>query len=86
MKPLRLSGAILTLLGLTACATPATPPTADTACLAFKRIGYAIPPVQADGTRELAVDEGNRYDTPETVADVAEHNARFGSVCPPPVD
>lgn len=70
------------LPALSACKTPATPPIADSACVAFGRISYAIPPVQADGTRNVAVDEGNRYDTPETVGEVSRHNARFVAVCP----
>lgn len=83
MKPLRLSGAILTLLALSACQTRETLRTVDTACLTFKRITYAVPPVQADGTRNVPIDQGNRYDTPETVTEVAEHNARYAATCPP---
>jgi hypothetical protein len=82
MKPLTASGAILTLLALSACATPATPPIADSACTAFKRISYAVPPVQPDGTRNVPMDTGNRFDTPETVKEVSEHNARFEAACP----
>jgi hypothetical protein len=66
---------------LSACATPATPRIADTSCTAFKSISYAIPPKQLDGTRAMADDPENRYDTIETVADVAEHNARWEALC-----
>lgn len=70
------------LPALSACKTPATPPIADSACVAFGRISYAIPPVQADGTRNLSDDAYNRYDTLATVKEVAEHNVRFAAVCP----
>lgn len=69
------------LLVVSACATPATPPIADSACLSFKRISYAIPPMQADGTRDVAKDDGNTLDTPETVAEISQHNARYDAVC-----
>lgn len=62
---------------------PATPTIADSACLSFGRITYAIPPMQADGTRNVSTDTGNRYDTPETVTQISEHNARYAAVCPP---
>lgn len=71
----------LLLAGLSACATQGTQKIADSACTAFNRIRYSVPPLQADGTRTVAVDTGNRYDTVETVSDVAEHNARFEAVC-----
>jgi hypothetical protein len=67
---------------LTACATPGTPKTADSACLAFRLLTYAIAPMQADGSRAMAEDPGNRHDTTETVAQAQEHNARFRAVCP----
>jgi len=41
-----------------------------------------IPPVQPDGSRDVAEDPGNRLDTTKTVAQVQEHNARFRAVCP----
>lgn len=69
------------LLATSACTTREIPPIADSACLSFKRISYAIPPLQADGTRDAAQDPGNLLDTPATVAEVAEHNARFQAVC-----
>lgn len=72
------------LLALSACKTPATPPIADSACLSFKRLSYAIAPMQADGTRNVAADDGNKLDTPETVTEIAEHNARFQAVCARP--
>ncbi len=68
-------------LALIACKTLETPPIADSACLSFKRIGYAIPPVQADGTRNVADDPANVLDTTETVESLQEHNARYGALC-----
>ncbi len=72
---------ILPLLMMSACATPGTPPIADSACLSFKAISYAIPPKQADGSRVMADDPGNAHDTVETVEQVQEYNARFTAVC-----
>lgn len=69
------------LLATTACATRATPPIADASCVTFKTIGYAIPPVQPDGTRNLPNDPGNRYDTPESVTEMQDHNARYRAIC-----
>jgi len=77
----RKSAAILMLLATSACATREIPPIADSACSAFGRISYAIPPVQPDGTRNVATDDGNLLDTPETVKEVSQHNARFEAVC-----
>jgi len=70
------------LLALSACATPAIKPIADSACASFGRLSYAIPPLQPDGSRNVAEDPGNQLDTPETVAEAQEHNARFDAVCP----
>ncbi|GAD50905.1 hypothetical protein NT2_12_01640 [Caenibius tardaugens NBRC 16725] len=81
MRLPKLSCAMLMLLALSACATPATPPIADSACLSFKRISYAIPPVQPDGSRNVAKDDGNQLDTPETVSEAQQHNARYDAVC-----
>jgi hypothetical protein len=72
------------LLATSACATRAIPPIADSACLSFKRISYAVPPLQADGARNVAQDPGNELDTPATVAEISEHNARFQAVCGAP--
>ena len=69
------------LLVLNACVTRETPPIADSACLSFKRISYAIPPVQADGSRNVAKDDENQLDTPETVFEAQQHNARYDAVC-----
>lgn len=82
MKLPRLFAAILLLGTLSACATRATPMIADSACLSFKALSYAIPPKQADGSRDVAVDAGNRYDSTLTVAEIAEHNARYEATCP----
>lgn len=69
------------LLAMSACATRGIPPIADSACPSFKRISYAIPPVQADGTRNVAADDGNQIDTPATISEIAEHNARYEVTC-----
>lgn len=81
MRLLMKSTAALMLLATSACATRGTPPIADSACLSFKRISYAIPPAQPDGTRNVAKDDGNQLDTPQTVGEVQEFNARYGAVC-----
>ena len=72
---------MMMLCGLSACGTREILRTVDTACMSFRAISYAIPPVQADGTRNVAVDDGNRLDTPETVDEIAQHNARFNALC-----
>lgn len=66
---------------LSASCTHGTQKIVDTSCLSFGVIRYAIPPVQADGTRNVPVDAGNRYDTVQTVADVAAHNAAWSALC-----
>lgn len=71
----------LALVSLTACATRATPPIADASCVTFKRISYAIPPVQPDGTRNMADDPGNAHDTVATIGEIQMHNARLQAVC-----
>lgn len=81
--PLKRSSAILLLAMLSACVTPETQRIVDTSCLSFGVISYAIPPRQADGTRDVPVDAGNRYDTVQTVADVAAHNAAWSALCTP---
>lgn len=73
-------GAAMMLAGLSACATRETPVIADSTCIAFGRISYAIPPVQEDGTRNVD-DPGNRYDTLETIGAVSDHNARYQAIC-----
>lgn len=73
----------LTLLGTSACKTLETPPTADSACLIFRPIRYAVPPVQPDGTRNAAKDDDNQLDTVETVDQARTHNARLAAVCEP---
>jgi hypothetical protein len=80
MKPRMLFAGALMLATLSACVTPETPKIVDTTCSAFGAIGYAIPPVQPDGSREV-VDTGNDYDTLETVEQVSIHNARYDALC-----
>lgn len=67
----------LTLLcgTLNACATPAIPTIADTSCTAFKAISFAVPSKTKPETAD------NLYDTPVTVKEAMEHNARWDSLC-----
>ena len=81
MRLLKMSFAISMLAGLSACVTPAIPPIADSSCLAFKRITYAIPPLQNDGSRNVAIDAGNKLDTPDTISEIIQHNARYSAIC-----
>lgn len=81
MRLLKTFVAVAMLLVTSACKTPGTLPIADSACLSFKRISYAIPPMQPDGSRNAATDDGNQLDTPATIAEISEHNARFQAVC-----
>lgn len=60
---------------LNACATPAIRMTADTSCTAFKAISFAVPSKVNPETSE------NRYDTPATVGEVMDHNARWDALC-----
>lgn len=82
MKRPMIFAAILPFAMLSACATRGTPKAVDTACTIFRPLSYAIPPKQADGTRAMAVDTGNRFDTLETIGEVQEHNVRFEAACP----
>lgn len=68
-------------LVMSACATPVTPPIADSACVSFKEISYAIPPLQPNGTREMTYDPGNKHDTLETIDEIRKHNAKYNAVC-----
>ena len=62
---------------LSACSTAEPPRTANSACLALRTIGYAqLMPGQTD-------DPGNQADSDETVAAIADHNARWRGLCPP---
>lgn len=54
----------------------ATPMIVDTSCSNFGPITYAVP------SRTTPETADNRYDTPETVAQVQQHNARFDALCP----
>lgn len=71
------------LLATGACATHATPPIADSACVTFRPISYAKPQLQPDGTRNMPADPGNKFDTLETSGEVEDHNARYDATCPP---
>lgn len=65
------------LAGLTACATAEPPKTASAACTALRTLTYA----NAKAGEERADDPGNRLDTPETVTEIQDHNARWRAIC-----
>lgn len=81
---------MLPLATLTACATLETPRTADSFCLIAARMTYSVlPRVERDAAeaeKRAVRDDGNKADTPETVAQIGEHNARWRSICQPPAD
>jgi hypothetical protein len=62
---------------LTACGEAEPLRTVSDGCLVFKPLTYANPAVG----QERADDPGNRYDTPETIAAIDEHDAVFDRVC-----
>jgi hypothetical protein len=62
---------------LTACAGAAPPKIVSSGCLIFKPITYA----NAPRGQERADDPGNRFDTPETIAEIDEHMAVWERVC-----
>lgn len=62
---------------MTACATVAPPKIADSACLSFSTLTYA----NARDGEGHADDAGNRLDTPETVTEIAAHNAAWRAIC-----
>ncbi len=64
---------------LTACGGQERPRTVSDACLAFKPLSYA----NAPQGQERADDAGNRFDTPETIAEIDEHDAVYERLCPP---
>ena len=76
---LKLCAAILLCGTLPACATRETLKIADTSCTAFKAISFATPSKTKPET------EANIYDTPETVSEVIEHNARWDALCTKPI-
>lgn len=60
---------------LTACGGQERLRTVSNGCLVFKPLSYANGPAgQAD-------DPGNKYDTPETIAQIDEHDAVYERVC-----
>ena len=68
---------------LNACATPATPPIADSACLTFRPISYAVPPRDETGERAWTADDArNEWDSRETVEQVQDFNVRYLATCP----
>lgn len=62
---------------LTACAGQERPKTVNAPCLVFKPLTYA----NAPRGQERADDPGNRYDTPETIAEIDEHMAVWDALC-----
>lgn len=81
MRHLKICGGILVLLATSACATRETPPIADSACVSFRELSYSVPPLQVDGTRNVADDPGNKYDTEETTKEAQDHNVRYRAAC-----
>ena len=75
-----LCGATVLLLATSACKTVELPKTADSACLALKRISYAIAPLNADGSRQTH-DPENEFDSAETIGEISEHNVRYDAIC-----
>lgn len=63
--------------GLTACGDPERPRTVSDGCLVFKPLSYANAPLG----QERSDDIGNRYDTPDTIAEIDEHDAVFERLC-----
>ena len=72
---LKLCVAIPLLAMLPACATRETLRIVDSSCTAFKAISFATPSKTKPET------EANSYDTPDTVTEVIEHNARWDALC-----
>lgn len=62
---------------LTACATAERLKIVDSACLSFSPLTYA----NAKAGQEHDDDTGNRYDTAQTVTDVAAFNASWRELC-----
>ena len=76
MRLPNLSCATLMLLALSACAAPRRQ-----RLFVVQAVSYAIPPVQADGSRNVASDDSSELDTPETVSEAQPHKARYDAVC-----
>ncbi|MBB3928334.1 hypothetical protein GGR43_004078 [Sphingobium jiangsuense] len=64
------------LLALSACGTAEPPKTAsDSYCLIARPLSFANAPAG------LVHDDGNRFDTGETVAEIMQHNAAYDGAC-----
>lgn len=75
MQRLKLCAAILLPAMLAACAGRETPKTVtDTSCTAFKALSFSV-----QGRATETAD--NLYDTPQTIGDIIEHNARWDALC-----
>jgi len=68
---------MLMLATTSACATREIPVIADTSCTSFRALSYAVP---ARARPETAA---NMFDTPQTVEEIQQHNARWDALCPP---
>jgi hypothetical protein len=77
MMPLKQSAAILMLATLSACITREIPVIADTSCTSFRALSYAVP------SRQRAESAANMFDTPQTVEEIQNHNARWDILCQP---
>lgn len=72
----KLCAAILPLAMLAACAGRETPKTVtDTSCTAFKALSFSYP-----GTTSVET-AANTYDTPQTIGEIIDHNARWDALC-----
>lgn len=63
------------LVGINACSMREIRTTADTSCLSFGVITYAVPNPAKVETAE------NLYDTGRTVEEIQVHNAKWEAIC-----
>lgn len=65
------------IVSLNACARPEPLKIAiSDSCINFKTISFAELP------KNVVDDVGNKADSPQTVDEILEHNARYGAICP----
>jgi len=69
------------LLASSACATLEPQRTVSSGCLIFRPISFAQLPAAERAKGEAAQDPGNAADSDPTVAEITEHNARYGATC-----
>ena len=77
MMLLKRSAATLLLVMTNACATREIPVIADTSCASFRALSYAVP------ARDRPETAANAFDTPQTVDEIQNHNARWDALCQP---